>query len=165
MRGWVGNRVLQLYGAGLGLAAFWGVAGCTRSHEPAQVPPTPLPASVAATANVPALLGVSIDSLRSRLGPAQALPPNFEDPSAITTDVLHPADSLVAFRIGSLTVVASYNAHTRQVRDLLVLGQQEASIMARASLQANARSYLIMPVFFASRPGHLLGLRIINIKK
>ncbi len=165
MRGRVGNQLTHCYGAGLGLAAFWAVAGCTRSQEPAQMPPTPPRASVAATANVPALLGESIDSLRSRLGPAQALPPNFKDPLAIANDVLYPADSLAAFHTGGLTVVASYDAHTRQVRDLLVLGQHEDSLMARASLQSGARSYIILPIFFANQPGHLVGLRIISIKK
>ncbi len=73
-------------------------------------------------------------------------------------------DSLVAFRSGGLTLVASYNIRTGQVRDLLVLGRHEDSLMARASLRTNARNYLIMPVFLANKPNHLLGLRIVSVR-
>jgi len=165
MRNRAGNLVARYYRAGLRLAACWAVAGCSGSHEPAQTSPTPPRSSVAPTANVPALLGKSIDGLHRKLGAAQALPPNYSDPlsAIITASPTGKTDSLSAFRIGGLTLVASYDARTRQVRDLLVLGQHEDSLMAQASLQAGARNYLIMPVFYANRHNHLLGLRVISI--
>lgn len=153
------------YRTSLRLAACWAVAGCSGAHEPAQTAPTPPRASVTADANVPALLGKSIDSLRSQLGPPQALPATYKDPLAAITAASPTTDSLTVFRTGGLTVVASYNARTRQVRDLLVLGQHEDSLLARASLRASARTYLLMPVFFVNKPGHLLGLRVINTKQ
>ncbi len=164
MRNGAGNLVAQYYRAGLRLVACWAVAGCSGSHEPAQTSPTPR-SSVAPTANVPALLGKSIDGLRGKLGAAQALPPNYSDPlsAIITASPTGKTDSLSAFRVGGLILVASYDARTRQVRDLLVLGRHEDSLMAQASLRAGARNYLIMPVFYANKHNHLLGLRVISI--
>jgi hypothetical protein len=75
------------------------------------------------------------------------------------------SDSLLAFRTGGLTLIASYNAHTRQVRDLLVLGHQEDSLMARASLRANTNEYLLLPVFLTNRPNRLVGLRVVKTDK
>ncbi|AMR26041.1 hypothetical protein A0257_02280 [Hymenobacter psoromatis] len=164
MRDRAKNLLAHGYRTSLRLAACWAVAGCSGAHEPAQTAPTPPRASVVATANVPALLGKSIDSLRGKLGPAQALPANYKDPLETITAAAPTTDSLAAFRTGGLTVVASYDARTRQVRDLLVLGQHEDSLLARASLRASARNYLIMPVFFANKPGHLLGVRVVAIK-
>ncbi|TDN40552.1 hypothetical protein E4631_10455 [Hymenobacter sp. UV11] len=163
MRSWAQNLLVHCYRPSWQLAACWAIAGCSGTHEPVQTAPTLPRASVAPTANVPAMLGKSIDSLRSQLGPAQALPANYTDP--LTTISAAPTtDSLAAFRTGGLTIVASYNAQTRRVRDLLVLGRHEDSLLARASLRASAHNYLIMPVFFANKPTHLLGLRIITTK-
>lgn len=155
--------MVHYHRAGLQLVACWVVVGCSGSHEPAQTSPTPR-SSIAPAANVPALLGKSIDGLRSKLGAAQALPPSYSDPltAIITASPTGRTDSLLAFRTGGLTLVASYDARTRQVRDLLVLGRHEDSLMARASLQADARNYLVMPVFSANRRNHLLGLRVIS---
>lgn len=164
MRSGAENLGVPYYRVSLLLAACWVIAGCSGSHEPTQTVPTPPRASITPTTNVPALLGKSIDDLRSKLGPAQALPANFKDPLLTVTGASSVADSLAAFPTGGLTVVARYDARTRQVRDLLVLGSHEDSLMARASLRASARRYLLMPVFFADRPSHLVGLRIITVK-
>jgi hypothetical protein len=141
------------------LAATSGwLASCSGAHEPTQGVSTITHAAVAPTANVPALLGRSIDELRSRLGAAHPLPTNYLDP---VSDGLASPDSLLAFRTGGLQLVATYNVHSRQVRDLLVLGQQEDSLMGRASLQSNARGYLVLPVFRPDKPNRLLGLRVL----
>jgi hypothetical protein len=60
--------------------------------------------------------------------------------------------------------VASYNARSRQVRDLLLLGHHEDSLMGRAHLRPNAATYLVMPVFRDNRSFRLLGLRVIPTK-
>jgi hypothetical protein len=117
-------------------------------------------ARVAPTADVPALLGASIDGLRQRLGPSQPLPPHIA--AALPDATLRLADSVATFRTGGLTLVASYNARSRQVRDLLLLGHHEDSLMGRAHLRANSPNYLIMPVFAAGNSFRLLGLRIIT---
>ncbi|WP_223649285.1 hypothetical protein [Hymenobacter psoromatis] len=141
-------------------------AGCSGAHESAQTATAPAAATITPTANVPALLGASIDGLRKRLGAAQPLPVDFTDPlnQALTSGPTARPDSLAAFRTGGLTLIASYDARTRQVRDLVILGRHEDSLMGRASLRANSLNYLIMPVFRVDKPSHLLGLRIIKAK-
>ncbi|RZK28621.1 MAG: hypothetical protein EOO63_10835 [Hymenobacter sp.] len=116
--------------------------------------------------NVPALLGMSIDKLSERLGPSQHLPPGFANPLEVVVSAadLNRQDSLASFRTGGLTVLASYDAHTRQVRDLLLLGQREDSLMAQGTLRANARDYLVLPVFRVNKPGRLVGLRVVALK-
>lgn len=146
-----------LLGAGLAL----GAGACSGAHEPAQrSPETTQPrAVIKPTADVPALLGHSIDELRRRLGPAQELPAAFgrirQDSSP------YPSDSAVMFRTGGLQLIASYDIRTRVISDLLLLGRHEDSLMHRAALRADARNYLVLPVFQANRPGLLLGLRVI----
>lgn len=143
---------------GLLVATGGWLAGCSGAHEPTQTVGTPPHAVVAPTTNVPVLLGRSIDELRSRLGAAQPLPAGYLDPLSAG---MATTDSLLAFRTGGLQLVATYNTHTRQVRDLLVLGQQEDSIMGQASLRSSARGYLVMPVFRPDSPNRLLGLRVL----
>ena len=147
--------------AGLVLAA-----SCSGAHEPTQQTTTAPRSAIIPTANVPALLGASIDSLRHRLGAAQPLPAGFADPLnvAVAANSTARADSQAAFRTGGLTLVANYNARTRQVSDILLLGQQEDSLMGRASLQTNSHSYLVLPVFRQDRPTRLLGLRIVKVQ-
>ena len=142
------------------------VAGCSGAHEPTQQTTTPPRAAITPTANVPALLGTSIDGLRRRLGAGQPLPPGFADPLSVALAANSTAhvDSQAAFRTGGLMLVASYNAHTRQVSDLLLLGQHEDSLMGRASLRTNAHDYLVLPVFRTDKPTHLLGLRIVQAR-
>jgi hypothetical protein len=151
-------RWVAALGVGLGLL------GCSGSHETHRVPPPPARhVQVAPTADVPALIGISIDELRQRIGPSQPLPKQFVASQA--SDVLYatqsPLDSLTAFRTGGLLVLATYNAHSRQVRDLLLLGHHEDSLMGRAHLNSSAANYLVMPVFHDSRSFRLLGLRVI----
>jgi hypothetical protein len=141
------------------------LGACSRSHEPMQTTLVATHAAVAATANVPALLGLSIDDLHSRLGSQRPLPGSFstlpEMPQA--ANELTNADSLTSFQAGGLTLIANYNAHTRQVHELLVLGHHEDSLMARAALRSSASHYLVLPIFASSRPNYLLGLRIVPV--
>ncbi|MDO7886397.1 hypothetical protein [Hymenobacter cheonanensis] len=140
------------------MATTWWLASCSGAHEPTQTASATAHAAVAPTTNVPALLNSSIDGLRSRLGAAYPLPAGYLDPLSVG---VASTDSLLAFRTGGLQLVATYNAHTRQVHDLLVLGQQEDSLMGRASLRSSARDYLVLPVFRPDNPNRLLGLRVI----
>lgn len=153
------------YLVGLLLVGSSWLAGCSGTHESRQVAATPS-RSTAPTTNIPALLGVSIDGLHERLGPAQPLPLGFVNPLEVLGNPADNAqqDSLASFRTGGLTLVASYDARTRQVRDLLLLGHREDSLMAQGTLHTNARNYLVLPVFRVNKPGRLLGLRIVALK-
>ncbi|HET9502056.1 MAG TPA: hypothetical protein VFO93_00845 [Hymenobacter sp.] len=139
------------------------LAACSGAHEPRHVASAgSVPVQVAPTANVPALLGVSIDGLRQRLGATWPVPAAVAE--ALPESRLTLADSATAFRTGGLTLVANYDARSRQVRDLLLLGHHEDSLMGRAHLRPNAPNYLVMPVFYAGNTFRLLGVRVIPTK-
>jgi len=141
----------------------WWLAGCSGAHEPTQVVGATPRAVVAPTTNVPALLGHSIDELRGRLDTtAHPLPAGY---LSLLSDGLASTDSLQGFRTGGLQLVATYNVTTRQVRDLLILGSREDSLMGRASLRSSARRYVILPVFRPGTPDKLLGLRVLAINQ
>jgi hypothetical protein len=155
--GWLGRWAAALGGGLLVLAA------CSRTHEPRHVAgPGSTPVQVAPTTDVPALLGASIDGLRQRLGATRPLPQALA--AAMPEARLALPDSVTTFRTGGLTLVASYNARSREVRDLLLLGHHEDSLMGRARLRADAPGYLVMPVFYNGNTFRLLGLRVIATK-
>ncbi|TVT42795.1 hypothetical protein FNT36_01495 [Hymenobacter setariae] len=157
-RKWPGPvRWVAVLSSGLGLLS------CSGSHEPPRMPPQVGHVQVAPTTDVPALLGLSIDTLRQRLGPPQPLPRQFttSQASALLYTSRGRRDSLLAFRTGGLLMLATYNTQSRRVRDFLLLGHHEDSLMGRAHLRAGAGSYLVMPVFRDSRSFRLLGLRVI----
>lgn len=155
------RRLAPDYSKWLLLASGW-LGACSGAHEPTQNSPA-AHARIAPTTNVQALVGMSIDGLSNRLGTSIAQPTNLAEPIQAWKEAsglaLH--DSLAAFQTGDLTLIASYNARTRQVHDLVLLGHHEDSLMARAGLHSNASTYLILPVFAIDRPNHLLGLRIV----
>ncbi len=147
------------------LLASSGLAACSGAHEQAQVVATAARTS-AATTNVPALLGLSIDELRQRLGAAHQPPAALTDPNGALMGQREQAmqDSVVTFQTGGLTLAVGYDPLTRQVHDLLVLGHHEDSLMAKAALRSNAPNYLVMPVFKVNEPNSLLGLRVVATK-
>ncbi|OGX82063.1 hypothetical protein BEN49_14630 [Hymenobacter coccineus] len=130
-----------------------------REHEDSPAARTLVPPARTAAApavNVAAVVGRSIDEVRRQLGPARALPTGFQDPVRQAG-----TDSTLAFQPRGLVVVASYDARTRQVLDLLVLGNDEDALMRRAGLMAGAPTYLVLPVFALNRSTQLVGLRIV----
>ncbi|NML64089.1 hypothetical protein HHL22_02620 [Hymenobacter sp. RP-2-7] len=158
-RGW-------LLAAGLA-GGGWLAGSCSGAHEPTQHGPEAghLRPEIKPTTNVPVLLGKSIEELRQRLGPAQPLPSIFTDLALYDNLAPQPTDSVMVFRTGGLLLMASYNIHSRHVNDLLLFGRHEDSLMHRATLRADAPSYLIVPLFHPKRPGTLLGLRVIPAER
>ena len=153
VRHWLLSTCLAVAGAGL--------ANCSGAHEPAQrsTEPARTLAETKPTANVPALLGKSIDDLRKQLGPDQQLPAGLHGSQEYLTP--YATDSATMFRLGGLQLIASYDIRTRRISDLLLLGRYEDSLLHRATLRVDADSYLVLPVFQANKPGVLLGLRVI----
>jgi len=142
------------------LLAAAGQLACSRAHEredtAARVPVSPARTAAAPAVNVAAAVGRTIDEVRQLLGPARALPAGFQDPVKRSG-----TDSTLVFQPRGLTVVASYDARTRHVLDLLVLGNDEDALMRRAGLQAESPAYLLLPVFALNRSTRLVGLRIV----
>ena len=67
------------------------------------------------------------------------------------------------FRYRSLDVLVSYDAGTRRLHDLLLLGANEDLLMQRAGLSAEASNYLLLPAFHSRRPTQMLGLRVVPV--
>lgn len=148
------------------LAAASMAGGCSGAHEPAQhAAAGHAMAQVQATANVPALLGTSIEGLRRRLGPSQPLPALLNDPIRQAELAPRATDSLLTFSTGGLLLTVSYDIRSRRVNDLFLYGQHEDSLMQRAALRPDAASYVVLPAFQSRRPGHLLGVRVIPISR
>ncbi|MFD1469840.1 hypothetical protein ACFQ48_16545 [Hymenobacter caeli] len=143
------------------LAAL-GPQGCSRAHEregsKAAVQGSALPTAAAPALDVPALLGRTIDEVHQRLGPPRALPDGFQDP--VTPG---PGDSTLVFRQQGLTMVVRYDAPSRRVLDLLVLGPDEDVLMRQTGLLAGNPAYLLLPVFAVNRSTRLLGLRVVPL--
>ena len=152
-------RLVLRYGLA-GLLGGLALAGCSGGRDTAHTATNEVAhGTITPTANVPALLGQSIDSLRHRLGPPLPLPASYPGPLAKENQLLTD-DSAVSFRAGGLLLVASYSARTRRVHDLLLLGHHEDSLMGRATLRPNASEYLVLPVF-AANTSQLIGLRVV----
>ena len=148
------------------LAAVLGLGACSGSHETQRDHSSrdPAPRRPISKLDVPTLLNLSIDEVGKRVGPIEALPPGFADPT-MNPMAGHnePQDSLALFRYGGLALVVAYDYHTRRVRDLLLLGSNENDLMAQARLQLGAEHYLVLPVFQTKHPTQLLGLRVLTL--
>ena len=159
-------RIITNATAGTALLAL--AAACSHSGEPVQVPAVPAAVPVAvprerAVVAVPALLGLSVDSLARYLGPPQPVPAPVQAMLAQLPNA-EPADSTRFFRYRGLDLLVSYDAGTRRFNDLLLLGANEDLLMQRAGLSAEAVSYLLLPVFHAHRPTQQLGLRVVPVE-
>jgi len=69
--------------------------------------------------------------------------------------------SAVLLRGKGLALLATYDYHTRQLSDLLLLGTNETELMERTRLRLDAANYLMLIVFQARHPTWLLGLRVL----
>ena len=144
-----------------------GTGACSRTHEPHNdraVPVVDEAVRPGLGLNVPNLLRLSIDEISHQLGPRLPAPVGFLDPilAPLVQRSMH-LDSTSFFRCRSLAIIASYDNHTRQVSDLILLGSNEKELMSRAQLQLGAANYLVLPVFQAQHPTRLLGLRVVGI--
>jgi len=69
--------------------------------------------------------------------------------------------SVALLRGKGLALLATYDYHTRQLSDLLLLGTNETELMERTRLRLDAANYLMLIVFQARHPTWLLGLRVL----
>ncbi len=156
------RRFAKLLSLPLLLLTASGQQGCSRAHEHEDSPAAqalaapPAPTAAVPAVDLPAVVGRSIDEVRRRLGPPQALTADFQGPVAMQT-----SDSTLAFRRRGLTVLANYDARSRRVLDLLVLGPDEDVLMRRAGLLAGAPAYLLLPVFASDHATRFVGLRVV----
>lgn len=144
-----------------------GVGACSGAHEPNHDRAAPAEATAALKLprlNVSALLPLTIDEISRRLGPRLPVPDTFVDPTrvpSIHTD--EQPDSTALFQSRGLAMVVAYDARTRRVNELLLMGSNENELMTRSGLLLNSPEYLVLPFFQRRRPTQLMGLRVLAL--
>ncbi|GAB3848963.1 hypothetical protein GCM10028822_12640 [Hymenobacter terrigena] len=144
-----------------------GVGACSGAHEPNHDRAVPAVATAALKLpqlNVAALLPLSIDEINRQLGPRLPVPDAFTDPTRVPS--IHSderPDSTVLFQRRGLNIVVAYDARTRRVNELLLMGSNENELMARSGLQLNSPDYLVLPFFQRQHPTQLMGLRVLAL--
>ncbi|MDQ2771256.1 MAG: hypothetical protein M3Y54_12235 [Bacteroidota bacterium] len=161
------NRIfLLLLGAGVAGVVL---LACSHTSEPAHEPSleklTTSPAqkrAVQPVVDVPFLLTLTVDELPTRLGRPGRVPATFIDPSVVALNQIQSSiDSSTYFRYRGQEFVVSYNARTRRLNDVLLLGHNEDLLMQRGHLVPAAASYLLVPVFELRNATALQGLRVV----
>ncbi|MBH8556512.1 hypothetical protein [Hymenobacter negativus] len=144
-----------------------GVGACSGAHEPNHdraAPSAAAPALKLPQLNVSALLPLTIDEISQQLGPRLPVPDSFTDPTRVPS--IHSderLDSTVLFQHRGLTMVVGYDARTRRVNELLLMGSNENELMTRSGLRLNSPDYLVLPFFQRNRPTQLMGLRVLAL--
>lgn len=149
---------------GLSVAAGIGLVACSGMHDPHK----PVPAIAVKLApvpqeyNVPSLLGLNAEELTVRLGAPIPAPADYHDPVTLPLEQRGALnDSTALFQAGKLPIVATFDAKSHQVIDLVVIGPDEEQLMQQANLELNARDYLLLAVFKARPVGKFLGFRVV----
>lgn len=107
---------------------------------------------------LPSLIGLSIDEVRSRLGKPQEQP---AEPSAREKEKDAADTWKNTFEVQGATLVATFNAHTRVVRDIVLLGTNEEELLHRAGLDPNATEYIVLPVTDSVDVTRTTGIRMV----
>ncbi|KUG08395.1 hypothetical protein [Solirubrum puertoriconensis] len=150
------------------LLACAGIA-CTRTTPAVEVdalPPNRAKRAAPPVLNVPDLVGRNIDEVRKALGKpreTQALPLAAE-PTAVQLRTSQAEEWTNTFDYQGATIVATFNAHTRKVRDLVLLGTNEDELMRRGNLDLVGDTYLVLPVPSPAEPSKIMGIRVLARK-
>ncbi|MBC6605297.1 hypothetical protein H8B13_00550 [Hymenobacter sp. BT188] len=142
---------------------------CTRSQSPSEkTPPTAVapPVTVPVAVDLPSLVGYSIEEVRQHLGApreTQVEPPAAQ-PKLRKTRSLRIKDEgwINTFEKSGVTLIVTFNARTRKVRDIVMTGNNEEELMQRGNLILTAPSYIVLPVFAPEAATELLGVRVIK---
>ena len=68
------------------------------------------------------------------------------------------------FEKNGTTLIVSFNAHTRKVHDITILGDSEDELMRRGKLTLTALNYIVVPVLNPQNTSRVLGLRVIPLR-
>ena len=114
--------------------------------------------------NVPALVGRSIDQVRQRLGPPRETRQQAIglEPTAEQMRTTKGEGWINTFEHEGTTIVVTFNARTREVNDLVLLGANEDELLRRGNLDFVADKYLVLPVTDPTAPSRILGIRVVK---
>lgn len=141
-------------------------AACIRSQPSSEIksavaPPTTVPVAV----DLPTLAGYTIEQVRQQLGAPQTQaepPPAQPQPRSSRSLRIKDEGWANTFETGGVTLIVTFNARTRKVRDIVMNGSNEEELMQRGNLILTAPSYIVLPVFAPEAVTTLLGIRVIK---
>ncbi|WP_460576423.1 hypothetical protein [Hymenobacter coalescens] len=149
----------------LGLLLLCGGAACTRSTSTVEnpTPGRPRPGGTGRRLNAPALVGRNIDQVRRQLGPPRETRTQAIglEPTRQQLQDTKGEDWINTFEQDGTTIVVTFNARTRQVRDLVLLGTNEDELVRRAGLELVDDRYLVLPVPDPAAPTKIMGVRVL----
>ena len=144
-----------------------GLAACTGTQSASEksAPNMGTPTSVRPNAlDMPALVGRNIDQIRRALGTpketntdAIGLEPTPEQMKATKGE-----DWINTFDKNGSTVVVTFNARTRKVLDMVLIGSDEDELMRRGNLSLTAQNYLVLPVTDPKNADKVSGVRVVS---
>ncbi|WP_303311858.1 hypothetical protein [Hymenobacter sp. BT730] len=154
-------RPLLLAGLMLGL-----LAACSRSQtsseseRPLQKQPgTAQPASI----DLPKLVQHNIDYLRRQLGPPMEAADEIvgADPSPAQLKATKGEGWINTFRTQGSTLIVTFNARTRKVNDIVLMGTNEEELMRMGNLSPTASHYIVLSIPEPGQINKVRGVRII----
>jgi hypothetical protein len=124
---------------------------------------TPETGRTAAIVDMPALVGRNIDQLRRTLGApketrAQAIG---LEPTAAQMKATRGRDWINTFERNGTTILVTFDAGTRKVRDLVLVGNDGDALLRDANLSLTSTEYLVLPVMSPGNSTELIGMRVV----
>ncbi|MBT2556716.1 hypothetical protein J7E24_02890 [Hymenobacter sp. ISL-91] len=116
-----------------------------------------------ASVDVPSLMGRNIDQLRRTLGaPKETREQEIGlEPTATQMKATRGKDWINTFERNGTTLVVTFDASTRKVRDIVLLGSDEEQLMREANLSLTSADYLVLPVMSPNNSTELIGMRVV----
>ncbi|GAA4384388.1 hypothetical protein [Hymenobacter koreensis] len=145
---------------------FCAAASCTRS-TPSNEQAGPSPADVRSGNNIDisALVGRNIDQVRRTLGRPQEEGQTIgAEPTKDQMRATKGEDWINTFDYRGSTIVVTFNARTRKVRDLVLVGTDEEELMRRGQLSLVSTDYVVLPVNNPTAPTKITGVRVVARK-
>jgi hypothetical protein len=146
-----------------------GLAACSGSQSVSEST-TPAAGSAAAArtaaVDVPELVGRNIDQVRRTLGPPRETKSQQIglEPTAEQMKSTRGEDWINTFERNGTTIIVTFNARTRKVRDLVVVGSDEDELLRNANLSLTAPSYMVLPVADPKDSRSIIGMRVLTRK-
>lgn len=116
--------------------------------------------------DLPPFVGYTIEEVRSRLGsPRESqLEPLPTRPKRLARKSLRVKDEgwTNTFETNGVTLMVTFNARTRRVRDIVLIGTDEEELMQRGNLTLTSATYIVLPVYNPQKSTDLLGVRVIG---
>jgi hypothetical protein len=151
----------------LGLASCMGSQSATETLV-SKAPPRSASARdrLPVAVDVPQLIGLNIDELRKMLGPAYESTSEKMglEPTAEQLKATKGEGWVNTFDYHGRTLVVTFHALTRKVRDIVLIGSNEDELLQVGHLSLTASNYIVLPVPDSQSTTQISGLRVVGRK-